>query len=61
MLKGLPDGCPKGTCLEFGTSGGKLSLDVNGKTIGAVTSQDLAKAFADIYCDQNAVCKINPV
>ena len=60
MLAGLPDGCSKGMSLAFGTGGGKLSLSVNGKAVGAVASKPLAKAFANIYCDKNAVCALNP-
>lgn len=29
---------------------------VNGKKIGAIGSKKLSSAFADIYCDKNAVC-----
>ena len=63
MHKGLPKGggCPKGTSLEFGTGGGKLSLTVNDKEIGSVASKPLAKAFADIYCDKHAVCKMQKI
>ena len=61
MHKGLPHGCPKGTSLEFGTGGGKLSLTVDDKAIGSVASKPLAKAFADIYCDKNAVCKMQKI
>uniref|UniRef100_A0A7S3K7G9 Chalcone isomerase domain-containing protein n=1 Tax=Aureoumbra lagunensis TaxID=44058 RepID=A0A7S3K7G9_9STRA len=61
MLKGLPDGCSKNMCLLFGTSGGKLSLFVNEKLVGSVSSKALTKAFADIYCDNNAVCKLVPI
>ena len=60
MLTGLPDGCKKNMELCFGTKGGKLSLDVGGKPIGAVSSKPLAKAFAAVYCDRNAVCKLQP-
>ena len=61
MLKGLPNGVPKGTKLAFGTSGGKLSLNVNGKNVGAIESKPLASAFERIYTDGNAVCKMKPV
>lgn len=61
MISGLPDGCKKNMELCFGTSGGKLSLAVGGKAIGAVASKPLAKAFAAVYCDRNAVCKLCPV
>ena len=43
MLAGLPDGCSKGMSLAFGTGGGKLSLSVNGKAVGAVASKPLRK------------------
>jgi len=56
LLKGLPDGAPKGTCLAFATGGGKLALKVNDKPVGTVASKPLAAAFAGIYSDNNAVC-----
>ena len=58
MLKGLPNGAPKGTKLAFTTNGGKLTLDVNGKNVGTIGSKSLATAFANIYTDKNAVCKL---
>ena len=61
MLKGLPDGASKGTTLAFGVSDGKLSLEVNGKSIGAIGSVALAKAFVGIYTDNKAVCAMKPV
>ena len=61
MLKGLPDGAPKGTSLTFDTSGGKLSVAVNDKLVGVVASKPLASAFVGLYCDSNAVCKMKPV
>lgn len=56
MLKGLPKGAPKGTQMTFATGGGKLSLQVNGKHVGTISSKALAKAFAGIYTDRKAVC-----
>jgi hypothetical protein len=61
LVKGLPDGAPKGTELVFGTGGGKLSLAVNGKNVGSIGSKPLAAAFANIYCDKNAVCEMKSV
>lgn len=61
LVKGLPAGAPQGTELVFGTGGGKLSLSVNGKSVGTIASKPLAKAFANIYCDNNAVCEMKPV
>ena len=61
LLKGLPDGAPKGTQMAFGTGGGKLSVAVNSKSVGAVGSKKLASAFAGIYSDKNAVCAMNAV
>ncbi|CAJ1949957.1 unnamed protein product [Cylindrotheca closterium] len=60
MLKGLPKGASKGTQLTFGTGGGKLSLQVNGKQIGTIKSKPLSKAFAGIYTDRKAVCTLKP-
>jgi len=56
LLKGLPNGAPKGTQLAFSTGGGKLGVAVNGKKIGAIGSKKLSTAFANIYCDKSAVC-----
>ena len=61
MLKGLPNGCAKKMCLLFGTTGGKLSLFVDDRFIGSVSSKPLATAFVGIYCDDNAVCKLKPI
>jgi len=61
MLSSLPDGCKKNMELCFGTGGGKLSLSVGGKAMGAVASKPLCQAFAGIYCDRNAVCKLADV
>ena len=55
LLKGLPNGAPKGTKLSFKTGGGKLGVSVNGKSCGAVGSKVLSSAFANIYKDKNAV------
>ena len=61
LLKGLPNGAPKGTCLVFDTSGGKLGLTVNDKSVATIGSKVLSSAFANIYSDKNAVCAMNPV
>ena len=61
LTKGLPDGAPKGTKLVFDTSGGSVGISVNGKSVGSVSGKPLAKAFSGIYCDSNAVCKMNSV
>lgn len=61
LLKGLPDGAPKGTQMAFGTGGGRLSVTVNEKSVGTVGSKALASAFAGIYSDKNAVCAMNAV
>ena len=60
LVKGLPDGAPKGTKLEFSTVG-SLGVSVNGKKVGTIGSKPLASAFAGIYCDKNAVCAMNVV
>ena len=39
----------------------KLALSVGGKAVGSVASKPLAKAFAGVYCDRNAVCTLKPV
>ncbi|KAJ1458012.1 hypothetical protein M885DRAFT_514578 [Pelagophyceae sp. CCMP2097] len=61
LTKGLPQGCKRDMCLTFGTSGGKLSVNVDGKNVGSVSSKPLALAFEGVYCDKNAVCCLNPV
>ena len=60
-LKGLPNGAPKGTKLVFSTSGGKLGITINDKVVGTVKSKVLASAFANVYCDKNAVCTMSPI
>ena len=42
--------------MVFGTGGGKLSLQVDGRGIGSIGSEALASAFEGIYTDKNAVC-----
>lgn len=61
LLRGLPNGCARKMCLLFGTSGGKLSLAVDGELIGAVSSKPLTEAFVGVYCDASAVCKLENV
>jgi hypothetical protein len=61
LLKGLPKGAMKGTCMAVGTAGGKLSITVNDKHIGTIPSKPLAKAFYGIYTDSKAVCDLKPV
>mmetsp|Transcript_20494 Transcript_20494/g.29644 ORF Transcript_20494/g.29644 Transcript_20494/m.29644 type:complete len:161 (-) Transcript_20494:88-570(-) len=61
LIGGLPDGCGKGTKLAFVTGGGKLTICVNDKEVGQIKSGPLAKAFAGIYTDKNAVLTLEPV
>lgn len=61
LLSGLPNGAKKGTTLAFATRGGKLSVSINDKKIGAVSSKSLAMAFVNIYTDFKAVCTLYPV
>ena len=61
LVKGLPNGAPKGTQMVFSTGGSALKVAVNGKAVGAIGSKKLATAFANIYTDKNAVCKMEPV
>ena len=44
--------------MAFGTGGGKLSIEVNGKSVGTIGSKPLATAFEALYTDRNAVCKL---
>ena len=57
LVKGLPNGAPKGTTMVFSTGGG-LKVAVNGKSVGSIGSKKLASAFANIYCDKKAVCEM---
>jgi hypothetical protein len=61
LVTGLPNGCAKGTSLAFGTGGGKLSIAINDKGIGSISSKPLAKAFAAVYTDKNAVLELKPI
>ncbi len=62
LLKGLPNGAPKGTELVFATGGfGGLGVSVNGKKVGSVGGSSLCKAFANIYKDKKAVCAMHAV
>jgi len=61
LRKGLPDGAPKGTVLEFATGGSKLGLSVNSKSLGFIGSKALCSAFAGIYTDPNAVCVMSDI
>ena len=61
LVKGLPNGAPKGTKMVFSTGGGGLKVAVNGKSVGVIGSKKLATAFKNIYCDGNAVCKMAPI
>ena len=61
LVTGLPNGCSKGTSLAFGTGGGKLSIAINDKSIGSISSKPLAKAFAAVYTDKNAVLELKPI
>jgi len=59
LVGGLPNGAKKGTNMMFGTGGGKLTVKINGKSACSFASKELATAFANIYRDKNAVCKMN--
>lgn len=61
LTKGLPNGAPKGTVLEFATGGSKLGVTINSKPCGAIGSKALCTAFANIYTDKSAVCSMAPV
>ena len=63
VMDALPNGAKPGTTLMFNTGGNKVILTVNnGKAAkGGVTGKAVAKAFAGIYTDSHAVCKMNPV
>jgi uncharacterized protein len=57
----LPNGAKQGTTLVFHTGGGKVTLSVDGKPNVKIMGKSLAKAFAGIYTDANAVCKMKSV
>lgn len=61
VMSALPNGAKKGTVLVFNTSGNKVSLTVNGKRAGKISGKAIAHAFAGIYTDSNAVCKMHAV
>ena len=61
LLKGLPNGAPKGTTLMFSPSGGKLGVAINDKQVGSVGNAALCKAFRSIYTDKNAVCTMRKI
>ena len=63
VMDALPNGAKPGTTLMFNTGGNKVTLTVNnGKAAkDGVTGKAVAKAFASIYTDSHAVCKMNPV
>lgn len=58
LTKGLPNGAPKGTVLEFATGGSKLGVTINSKPCGVIGSKALCSAFANIYTDKSAVCSM---
>jgi hypothetical protein len=59
VLDALPKtGAKKGTELIFNTGGGKVMLTVNGLPKGKMVGKPLAQAFAGIYTDTKAVCKM---
>ena len=61
LLSGLPNGASKGTQLLFGTARGKLTVTINDKQIGTISSKQLAQAFVGIYTDKQAVCQLKSV
>lgn len=61
LVGSLPNGAKKGTDMVFGTAGGKLTVKINGKSACSLPSKELATAFANIYRDKNAVCKMKIV
>mmetsp|Transcript_9134 Transcript_9134/g.11698 ORF Transcript_9134/g.11698 Transcript_9134/m.11698 type:complete len:168 (-) Transcript_9134:345-848(-) len=60
LVRGLPNGASKGTCLVFATAGGKLDIEVDGNNVGSIASPELCSAFCGIYTDSNSVCKLSP-
>lgn len=61
VMSALPNGAKKGTVLMFNTASGKIALTVNGKAAGKMPGKALASAFAGIYTDSKAVCKMYSV
>ena len=61
LVEGLPHGCSKGTSLAFGTGVGKLLILVNDRSIGSIISKPLAKVFAAVYPDKEAVLELKTV
>ena len=61
VMSSLPAGAKSGTTLVFNTGGNKVTLSVNGKAASKIVGKPLAQAFAGIYTDSNAVCKMKSV
>lgn len=61
VMGSLPSGAKSGTTLVFNTGGGKVTLSVNGKSAVKIVGKAVASAFAGIYTDANAVCKMKSV
>jgi uncharacterized protein YcbX len=62
VLQALPsEGAKSGYTLIFNTSGNKVTLTVNGKQKGKIAGKAVAKAFAAIYTDKDAVCNMQPI
>ena len=43
LIKGLPNGAPKGMTMAFETGGGKVNVVVDNKGVGSISSKPLAK------------------
>jgi Chalcone isomerase-like len=52
---GLIDGAKKGTTIQFDCRKDGIEVVINGKSQGTVQSESLAKAFCDVYLDDNCV------
>lgn len=62
VVGALPDGAKSGTKLLFNTGGNKVTLAVNGKAAaGKMSGKAISQAFAGIYTDSSAVCRMNPI
>ena len=54
ILNGMPcNGVPKGTNIFFSCLSRRLSVEIDGKTLGSIRSESLARAFQGIYTDTN--------
>jgi Chalcone isomerase-like len=55
VVNGLVNGATKGTKIQFDCTKDGIQVVIDGKSQGTVPSESLAKAFCDVYLDDNCV------